>query len=475
MKTKLNLKFNILTGLYLIFAVVGYAQSNDSLNYYLSIAEKNNPVVMQRYHEYQAALEKIPQVKTLPDPQLEMGFYITPMELLEGRQVADIKFMQMFPWFGVIKNAENEMQQMAKAKYEEFVDARLQVYQDVQLAWFDLYRIRQKMDVTKKNLDLLKTVERLAITKLKSGSGISSGVSLNSGMQDRAQTSNSTSSGGMNNMTGNSKPSAASVVSSGSGSMSSAPMSQAGSAMTDVFRIQMSINELNNSANLLKNEEQIAVSKFNRLLNRDLGLKISDIADLKTDTLDFSYLSVDDASFSRQPMLAMIKYEQESLEARKKMQEKMGLPMVGLGLNYSIINKSTMSTSEMNGNDMIMPMLTVSVPVYRKKYKAMQRESDFLRKASENNYQTKLNDIRIEYAEALLQYHDAQRRISLYKTQLALTKKTFDIFLKSFSVSELNLTELIQVQQQIIEYDFKGIEAIVDLNKSISQIKRLKQ
>lgn len=134
-----------------------------------------------------------------------------------------------------------------------------------------------------------------------------------------------------------------------------------------------------------------------------------------------------------------------------------------------------MSTSEMNGNDMIMPMLTVSVPVYRKKYKAMQRESDFLRKASENNYQTKLNDIRIEYAEALLQYHDAQRRISLYKTQLALTKKTFDIFLKSFSVSELNLTELIQVQQQIIEYDFKGIEAIVDLNKSISQIKRLKQ
>ncbi len=55
----------------------------------------------------------------------------------------------------------------------------------------------------------------------------------------------------------------------------------------------------------------------------------------------------------------------------------MGYPMIGLGVNYSVINKNEMSTSAMNGKDMIMPMVTVTLPIYRKKYKAMQTEADF--------------------------------------------------------------------------------------------------
>ena len=50
---------------------------------------------------------------------------------------------------------------------------------------------------------------------------------------------------------------------------------------------------------------------------------------------------------------------------------------LGLGLNYSLINKNEMSTSAMNGKDMIMPMVTVTLPIYRKKYNAMQTEADF--------------------------------------------------------------------------------------------------
>ena len=46
--------------------------------------------------------------------------------------------------------------------------------------------------------------------------------------------------------------------------------------------------------------------------------------------------------------------------------------MVGIGLNYSLISKSEMSASSMNGKDMMMPMVTVTFPIYRKKYNAMQ-------------------------------------------------------------------------------------------------------
>ena len=44
-------------------------------------------------------------------------------------------------------------------------------------------------------------------------------------------------------------------------------------------------------------------------------------------------------------MLGMLDFEKQSLEARKKMVTRMGYPMVGLGLNYSLISKS-----DCNGN-----------------------------------------------------------------------------------------------------------------------------
>ena len=82
----------------------------------------------------------------------------------------------------------------------------------------------------------------------------------------------------------------------------------------------------------------------------------------------------------------MLQYEQQSLDARKQMVTRMSYPMVGVGLNYSVISKSEMSTSSMNGRDMIMPMITTTLPIYRKKYKAMQTEADLLKSATLQNY-----------------------------------------------------------------------------------------
>ncbi len=446
--------------------------SQDSLNYYLSIAEKSNPTVMQRYNEYQAALQKIPQVNSLPDPQLEMGFFLTPMELMAGNQIADIKLMQMFPWFGVLKNAKDEMSLMAKAKYEAFVDAKLQVYFDVQSIWFDLYKVRQNLIISANNLELLKTIERLTIAKLKAGSSNFAGSSTSGKMQGNETSGLSAGSGGMSAGMNNNATNAGMATSSKTSGVS-APMNSGSSALVDIYRIQTEIQELENAMLLLKNEEQIIQSRFNSLLNRSLHLAVSGTHSLPVEPLDINYLTVSDSMFVNNPMLTMLQYDKQSIDARKKMQQKMGLPMVGVGLNYSVISKNPMSTSVMNGQDMIMPMLSVTLPVYRKKYKAMQSESNYLKAATENNYVATANALKVEYLEALQQYQDANRRIKLYKNQRELTQKSVDILLKSFAASTVGLTDIIQLQQQMLNYELKEIEALVDYNKAISLLKRI--
>ena len=458
-----------------LFAVSINGFSQDSLNYYLSIAEKSNPTVLQRYNEYQAALQKVSQVSSLPDPQLEMGFFLTPMELMAGNQIADIKLMQMFPWFGVIKNAKDEMSLMAKAKYEAFVDAKLQVYLDVQTNWFDLYQVRQNISISENNMALLQSMERIAIAKLKTGSSGKSVGSAAGQMSGTGSGASSTGQGGMSGMGGSTSGSVQKVNSNtGSESMSPA-MSSGSSTLVEVYRIQSQMQELENSILLLKNEEKVVQARFNSLLNRGWELPVAGADSLSVESLDMAYLTVTDSMFIQNPMLTMLKYDQLSIDARKKMQQKMGLPMVGVGVNYSVISKSEMSTSPMNGDDMIMPMISVSLPIYRKKYKAMQSESAYLKTASENNYQATANALKVAYLEGLQQYFDSQRRIKLYRQQRELTQKSFDILLKSFAASTTGLTDILQVQQQLLDIELKQVEAVVDYNKAISQLKRLKQ
>ena len=80
----------------ILFIIAGLSHitafTQDSLSYYLEQAALNNPGVKASYLEYSAALEKVPQAASLPDPELQFGYFIKPMELLGGNQVADVTF-----------------------------------------------------------------------------------------------------------------------------------------------------------------------------------------------------------------------------------------------------------------------------------------------------------------------------------------------------------------------------------------------
>jgi outer membrane protein TolC len=169
----------------------------------------------------------------------------------------------------------------------------------------------------------------------------------------------------------------------------------------------------------------------------------------------------------------MISYENRSLEARKKMISGMSFPMVGIGINYSLINKSAMSESAMNGSDMVMPMVTVTIPVYRKKYNAMKSETDLLKSSSEQSYRATANSLKAELFGAILDHQNTSRKVKLYESQRSLAARSLDLLLKDFSASASSLTDVLRLRQQIYEYELNLIEARADLNIASARITRL--
>ena len=473
-KLKYILIFSLLAG----HEYAGFGQiqndSKDSLFYYLELAAKNNPTIIQRFYEYQAALQKIPQAGSLPDPELSIGVFLKPMELVMGNEISEIRLMQMFPWFGTLRAAKDEMSLMANGKFESFREAKLQVFYDVKTTWYELFKINQYILISHKNLQILRTIERLALVRFRtSGTSGSGSASFSSGRSVQSQGSSSSTSG-MQGMSGSQTSTAPAAMGSASSMQDySMGFSSGSSGLSDLYRIQIEIGDLENNIAVLKNQQKTVAAKFNSYLNRSVQSVISLTDSLKADTLTIPLTAVSDSIKKNNPMLGMLKYEQQSIEARKKMVTRMGYPMLGLGLDYSLINKSEMSVSPMNGNDMIMPMVSATLPIYRKKYKAMQTEADLLKSSNIQNYTATANRLQTEYYQALQLYQDAYRRSQLYLSQYQLAQKTLDIMLKSFSASGSSLTDILRIQQQTLDYELKQMEAVVDFNTAIAWFERL--
>ncbi len=397
-------------------------QVHDSLRVYLETAAVNNPSIRQKLYEYEAAQMKVSQAGTLPDPEMTAGVLIKPMEIIGGMQAADLRLMQMFPWFGVLKSAKDEASLMANAKKELFSDKQLEVFFEVKSTWYELYRIRRAIDISGKNLELLSVIERLALARFKSAA-----------VQDDTQVQ----------------------------------------GLADLYRIQMEAGELKNSIAQLNDRSQTVIARFNSYLNRQPETMVYTPDSLAIDSLPLPLFTAVDSILKNNPGLTMLESEIQSLDARKKKIRRMGYPSVGLGLDYSVISRKEIPSSGMNGKDMIMPMVSVTLPVYRKRYIAMESEADLLKKASSEQYTATANALVNEFYIAIRQYKDAQRRVKLYNEQYLLASKSLEIVRRSFAESAASLTDLLRLRQQAYDYELKKDEAIADLGTSTAWLEKL--
>jgi outer membrane protein TolC len=447
--------------------------AQDSLSVYLELAGKNNPGLQAKYMEYSAALEKVPQAGELPDPTAQLGFFLKPMQLLGGNQVGNIQAMQMFPWFGALRAAKDEASQMALMKFEEARDARNLLYSEVKTSWYQIYQKNKEIAILKENLELLHTLEQIALSKYTNAKSSGSSGGQSSG-NSSAPAQSAPSSGGMGGMKGETANQTAPASSGGMNNMGgeTSAMSSKGSGMVDVLRVQMEIAELENRVALSEDLLGTEIVRFNNLLNRSSKIPVVVPDSLQPVELAIDLNALSD-SLRNNPMLQMSLAQRAAGQAQQQMANKMGKPMVGIGANYMLIEKRAGNTAMMNGNDMIMPMVSFTIPFFSKKYKSMEREAGFKIEASEKSYENISNNLKISFLDLVQQYKDADRRLSLYQKQAALARTSVKLLTTSFSASESDFEEVLRMQAQLLDYGLKELAALTDYNTTVAQLEYL--
>lgn len=462
--------------IFLLFLGVQSTSFSQSLDEYLKVAAENNPELKAYFNEYLSSLEKVPQVGALPDPELTMGFFFQPMERFMGNQQADIQLMQTFPWFGMLKTQKDEASKMALAQYEVFQDAKYRLFYQVKNTWYQLYRLEEEIRITEENLEILKQYERLALIRFQSadigtGSGPSNmqqATSMNSGSSTSSASSMGGMSGGMTSGT-----SGKSSSKGGSSMGTSSSMNGGGSGMSDVLRVRIQIKELENTLALLEDSRLPIKAEFNQLLNRDINEVVSIADSLSGSVVSWERQALLDSITQNNPMLKMLDAEEEAYEAQKKMARLEGRPMLGAGVNYIPFSPRTENGMPMGGNDMVMPMLRLTIPIYRKKYNALQKEAELKQLAVQQRRENTVNQLTTRWSTALRDLDDATRRTKLYREQTDLARQTLNLLMTSYATDGRDFEEVLRVQQQLLDYQLKLITSIVDQHVTIAMLENL--
>ncbi|RLD74937.1 MAG: TolC family protein, partial [Bacteroidetes bacterium] len=320
----MNIKYLISA---IVFLISGVLSAQEELTSYLETAANNNPGLKARFSEYMASLELIPQVGTLPDPQLAFGYFIQPVETRNGPQRFRISLTQMFPWFGTLNAREDVAVSKAKAKYESFEDFKSNLFFEVKATYYDLYFIKKGIDITLENIRILNSFKNLALIKIESGKA--SGV--------------------------------------------------------DELRIEMELADMENELALLNDKWSVATVKFNNLLHVEDKSQVVIPDSLWLDDLPYSRQQVLDSLRTNNHQVVKFDHLLESYRESERAARKAGLPSMSIGIDYIAIGKTdnTMIDQGDNGRDAILfPKIGITIPLYRKKYTAMVNEAIHMQDAT---------------------------------------------------------------------------------------------
>jgi outer membrane protein TolC len=464
--------------------LITFSVRGQELNEYLVEAGENNPEVRANFRQYLAALERVPQVGSLPDPELSLGVFLRPMETLMGNQRADLSLMQMFPWFGMLRTQKDEASMMANAAYERFRESKNQLYFEVKNTYYQLHQLQNEIEVMEENLEVLRMMERLAIIRYQGGSTGQAATNASRAVRS-AGTNVSTPSAPAMSMGGGGQAQPQMGQSPAGGGMGGmAEGGGSGGKLSDVLRLQIQIRAMESQLETLADNKAPLITRFNKLLNREKNASVALQKELMPKLLLYDEQSYIDSVLEDNPMLRMFEAEASAFTKQEEMARLEGRPMIGVGANYMVFSPR----AEMGfpggsgameympsgmGNNMVMPMVTLTLPIYRKKFKAAQAEARYGREAMELQRENAQNNLIIQLEEVIRDIRDTERKVTLLEDQVELTQQTLDLMVTGYASEGTSFEELLSVQRELLDYRIDLLNAIVNQHTAYAMLDML--
>ncbi len=394
----------------LLAILTGFQSFGQSLDDYLKIAAENNPGLKGSYKEFEAALQKAAQIRSLPDPTISFGYFISPVETRVGPQRARLSLNQMFPWFGTLKYYGTGSEAMAEARFQAFTDAKNKLYFKVISAYYPLFELEKFILIEKENIEILENYKVLATTQFSNGNG----------------------------------------------------------SMVDVLRVDIMLKDAETNLSILENQKTPFRTRFNKLLNRNENEAIVIEDELEFNQITEAYRR--DSLLDNNPILREFDYKILASQSNEITAASQSKPKIGVGIDYVIIGKREDMAMDDNGKNALMPMVSMSLPIFSGKYKAAQKEAQLMQESYQYQKEEFENELLSTYDQLNFQVSKQNDLISLYDEQIKQTQQSLELLYTAYSNSGKSFEDVLQMQQQLLKYQKLKVSAQTALKITIAEI-----
>ncbi|MCP5050701.1 MAG: TolC family protein [bacterium] len=370
---------------------------------YLSLAAENNAGLKAAFEVWKAKLERIPQVKALPNPQLTFSHFIRQVETRVGPQRQKIGIMQMFPWFGKQKLRAGAALEAANSAKQSAENLKLNLFYRVKQAYYDYYLVHRTTGIIAENVRLLKYLEEVLLTKYRTGS---------------------------------------------------APYA-------DLLKIQVELDRLRDRLAGTKDQLRPVKARLNAALNRPVNAPLPDPPkDIPAELPGIGYDRLVEQLKKNNPGLKAMDASAAVERFGIKLAKKSFYPDFSVGLDYVVTGDTSMPGVTDSGKDPVMAMVSVQLPIWGKKNKAAIREANARYNAALHRKTETENNLLTRLETVYFKFNDAKRKLTLYtKSLLPRAKQALEVSRSAFEAGKMDFINFIDSQRILLAFQLEWEQA----------------
>ena len=389
---------------------------HSTLGDYLTYAALNNAELRSAFNRWKAELEKIEQAQTLPDPRFNYGYFIQSVETRVGPQKHQVGVSQMFPWFGKLRLRGKAAMEMADAAQQQYERTKLMLFYRVKEGWYEYYYLGRAIAVTTDNRDLVAQFEQIAKAKYEADTAMYS----------------------------------------------------------DVIKAQTELDKLNDRLRSLQDLQGPVVAQLNAALNRPF-----DAALPWPKAAPEEHLSLDDKALIAEmrkgnPELKSLDFLAAKEKTGIALAKKDFFPDLTVGLNYSVTGEALNPDTPDSGKDPVMLGVSINMPLWQGKYRAEVREARKRYRAALEHRTDRANTLSADLKLALFKYHDASRKIALYRDALIpKADQTIKVTQRAFEAGKADFLSLVDAERVLLEFQLTYERALADHAERLAELEML--
>ncbi len=383
-------------GLFFIFHFSFFTYSQ-TLKDYIDVAVKNNSDIKVQNALYDLEKEKANEVASYENTTFNAGGFALTPETRVGSQIFKVGVNQKLPWFGELDAKRNFANaKAALKKYDVNLSEKEIIYQ-VKKAYYQIYQQKATTDILKDNKLILKTYENMALAALEN---------------NRA-------------------------------------------TMSDVLRIRVQKNELHSKMFQNLNSLEILSKNFNKLLQQDENTALNIVDSLSV--LDILILNM---QIKNHPILQKTLEKEKVYQAENDLVKISEKPKLTVGLDYILVEKYDDINPIQNGKDIVMPKVSISIPLFnKKKYKSKFEQIKIKKQMLSDELETQKVQLKIAVDQAKLDLDNAILTVVAAQKNKTEIQRAINVDLKAYETGILDYDKILRLQLQKIRFQLMEIKA----------------